>query len=796
MKEMRYTKLFGALLLFLVACNPSELDPSGPREGDRPVVEVGLALDVASLEPGMPGTKTDYEPDLDGGVSLSEVKSILLLQFEWQDEDYHNAKLVGQQQFFDHWPLNVGENFALVSSSAKNTVFVVANVPGPLPTITVGTTLGSFMSNQNNSLIEALDDVDGGGIWYVPGGGPDRYLRMSGACEQTGIAPDDHLSVTLKRNCAKVVINVRNAAYDKTGDDRISIGYVQLRDYNRKYYYATNAEYFEDAYSLTYPFRADCAEEAFPAVGNEDGSVQQFVYYVPANLRGVTGSSAQYMKNFGAPSGATRFCLYAEYGTSSPKPINYTYYLGANLTNDFNLAPNKKYTYNITVSGKGNPSFDYRVEDQGDITFAQDANCYMLQPPSRSGAWLNYSVPVRRAAVFWNTTDTNMGIYAAGGGETAYKLEEDTEWTAWFVWNEIRDGAGNQVSAGDLLVDASLDDFQDPDITGKVSATYNKYVVTGKGFNPYYSGAPVAGHDPYVRIKVQSGMRGSALLALKKKSGTTNKDILWTWHIWVTDYDPDVSMTAADGTYIYPAVNGNLHRYYGADWNKDAYKQAFIMDRNLGARYSESANVRDNQGYYYQYGRKDPFHWGASIVAYNNTGEPLGSDDRRINSRYVIHQPLIFIGKNGPANDWTSDRDELTDNQHWLWKDPKFNTHGADNCEPEKSVYDPCPPGWRVPPFNVYNGFKERVEWMSAAPGPGFYYYPEGAAMKETTGKMFFPGTGQIVTGGSSYWEERDIGICHYSLANGLYKRDNGVAFSVSSISILHTASVRCMRLR
>jgi hypothetical protein len=102
------------------------------------------------------------------------------------------------------------------------------------------------------------------------------------------------------------------------------------------------------------------------------------------------------------------------------------------------------------------------------------------------------------------------------------------------------------------------------------------------------------------------------------------------------------------------------------------------MDRNLGATRA-STGYGKGTGLFYQWGRKDPFP---------ATGDPdegdftaVGSDATVGTIDYTIKNPTIFITNNG----------------NWLYRGHD-NTLWGDNST--KTVYDPCPEGWRVPSFN------------------------------------------------------------------------------------------------
>ena len=122
--------------------------------------------------------------------------------------------------------------------------------------------------------------------------------------------------------------------------------------------------------------------------------------------------------------------------------------------------------------------------------------------------------------------------------------------------------------------------------------------------------------------------------------------ILWSWHIWVVDYDPNLTAQ----TYLSGSV---------------------MMDRNLGAL--DAGTTTTAYGLLYQWGRKDPF---VAPVSENNFAQTtpantLSSVDNIADYNYSIQNPRVAL-----RGSW--------DNNNNLW----------DN---EKTIYDPCPAGWRVP---------------------------------------------------------------------------------------------------
>ena len=152
---------------------------------------------------------------------------------------------------------------------------------------------------------------------------------------------------------------------------------------------------------------------------------------------------------------------------------------------------------------------------------------------------------------------------------------------------------------------------------------------------------------------------GNAVIAAKDVSGT----ILWSWHIWFTDQPKGQTYFNNAGT---------------------------MMDRNLGATSATPGDV-GALGLLYQWGRKDPFlgssSISSSILAKSTITWPsdVSSNSSNGTIAYVIAHPTTFITSNGKNYDWYYTGDSSTDNTRWT------------TSETTKSIYDPCPAGWRVP---------------------------------------------------------------------------------------------------
>lgn len=170
--------------------------------------------------------------------------------------------------------------------------------------------------------------------------------------------------------------------------------------------------------------------------------------------------------------------------------------------------------------------------------------------------------------------------------------------------------------------------------------------------------------EGFVYFKMPSTLHAGNALIAAKDSGD---NILWSWHIWV----PSSTVgTSADG--------------YGGK------TQNGMMDRNLGALEVTEDNPAAadivSAGLMYQWGRKDPF-MGPSAFGTNEPAKVSGTAKSNVTEQMTVAEsiknPTVFVAYNG---DWTSE----TDNNFW-----------ADDSPSNKTIYDPCPAGYRVPQRNT-----------------------------------------------------------------------------------------------
>ncbi len=313
--------------------------------------------------------------------------------------------------------------------------------------------------------------------------------------------------------------------------------------------------------------------------------------------------------------------------------------------------------------------------------------------------------------------------------------------------------------------------------------------------------------DGYIYFKTADPMvPGNVVIA----AADADSNIVWSWHMWcVEGFDPEATAQSIE----HPAVDGDV----------------IMMDRNLGAYSNGSlgtwADLSNSLGMQYQWGRKDPFPgskamngWNyfkayydpASKTVMNGTeyvpkkpvGQIISSNSEwqkaidysiahpreyitphQSNGTSLVGVPYAWMGLKGA---------KATDGWAALWGNTGNNTAIGSG---QKSIYDPCPVGWRVPdpeaflfvtsdgsnaPTNtsvanmwkynvaedidVFSGNAKQII-IDCSETEGFHFYIKGAKSLDEDGEtillpedqttMYFPGTGYLAYGSGNPMNKR-----------------------------------------
>ena len=268
--------------------------------------------------------------------------------------------------------------------------------------------------------------------------------------------------------------------------------------------------------------------------------------------------------------------------------------------------------------------------------------------------------------------------------------------------------------------------------------------------------------------------QGNAVIAVKD----INDQILWSWHIWVTDEDINNTIEVTNyqnKQYQFMPVNLGW-----CDANAINYAERSCMVRFSAGGMTKVIVIKqnpktvhsyDNNQPYYQWGRKDPFYpsdgKGEMREWYNadgtaSTASPVLEEfPRGLSSikNYILKPDVLLKGNGREAapdyyNQWNVNNTIIT-----------AKTDGV-----IKTVYDPTPVGFKVPETNAFTGFsmtgtdaldpsKINGIWDAGRKGWNFY-----TGLNQTGGLIFFPDpgyryfTGYLVKNVGCYWTAEPIG--------------------------------------
>lgn len=237
----------------------------------------------------------------------------------------------------------------------------------------------------------------------------------------------------------------------------------------------------------------------------------------------------------------------------------------------------------------------------------------------------------------------------------------------------------------------------------------------------------------YITFKLAQKVQGNAVIALKDSAGK----VIWSWYLWATDYHPGTGDNE-HGSYYYAqhpigwALTGTADTYpalnlwvrvtqsgVGLGQEHDPDKPYSRIFRFVRSSYSEEPAT----GTYtvYQWGRKDPFTtrtsavtgsgsacyssstwYGRSAITYdfNTSNIPYPGAMEEFGVSYWIQHPEYFLRTAASGMPIVANPFYLN-----LWDGTLAERKRTeDRASNSKTVYDPCPAGYKVPPALANKG--------------------------------------------------------------------------------------------
>lgn len=436
-------------------------------------------------------------------------------------------------------------------------------------------------------------------------------------------------------------------------------------------------------------------------------------------------------------------------------PGNYT---GQTFT--INIKTNDDVVYTQTRSGtefKRGTRYLVKFNDElGASPVGLDgvANCYIINPRDLK---TTFTFPITQSNNYWSSAEY--------GNVSGNVIDADDNWVASVIWQEK--------SKLVTLVDG------------------------GKG----------TGSAGQVKVLVDPGKYGNVLVGIKRDTngdGTPDEgaSYLWSWHLWITNYNPNDAVSKQAGVYAYPVTGGNVHRYRDSTgytvWEHATYTNSFIMDRFLGAESADAPAYEDGKGYYgvlhYQFGRKDPFPALTSMYdgSNNSIASPVTLYSGTVTKNAANQNPTQFVF--GASNWWS---DATTDLTYWQDNGSYAST---------KPILDPCPSGWRVAPTNLlwndFNTTKLRIDNMGTTPHMWTYTrasanYPAYGFRDYSNGALTAVGWQTTVWSAFSFYNAGGIGYGGRALVTNVNGEAGSYTNSVSFMNVGQRSfgfAIRCIK--
>ena len=392
---------------------------------------------------------------------------------------------------------------------------------------------------------------------------------------------------------------------------------------------------------------------------------------------------------------------------------------------------------NATALGTASAPYDLSLHDHnGNATSRNTANSYLISAPG------HYRIPLVYGNAIKNGNDN----------QSSYKTSN----TGTYILSTFKDHLNHDIT--NPWIEKS--NTANANIDGaKIVWSDEKDLVTSPTI------AHVGG-DGYLDFEVkQSDIKSGNAVVAVTKGGT----VVWSWHLWFAPKSAlnKIEVTNHQGVkYNFTEETlgwkpkGEVTTYNAPRTVKVKVEQTIA---NGGTKQFTVINITQNNGgkkegiaTLYQFGRKDALpgtdtFYPTNSYSFDNTtgGRSLG---------YAIQHPenmFIYAQTGTYYYDWCNAT------YYNLWSADNTTTGFNDNAV-VKTVYDPCPVGFKMPASNAFTGFTSNGQYQSGAANInangtadswdkfsaayGHNFYTNGSK----TATIFFPASGfRSYSGGS-----------------------------------------------
>ena len=242
-------------------------------------------------------------------------------------------------------------------------------------------------------------------------------------------------------------------------------------------------------------------------------------------------------------------------------------------------------------------------------------------------------------------------------------------------------------------------------------------------------------NDDYLCFNVpDDAVEGNAVLA-----ATMGGTVVWSWHIWITNSTMEEGAQLKIGSNTYKVASMNLgHATDGRGLNDIPGRQCVLTIRQSEDKgkqqiitLRQSGKSSSSDGYkfctFYQWGRKDPFIPAAESETGRVSRNAFTAGGGKAMIMYAVPQGI----------GWTIQNPDI----HVINQSNRgpYGPYGSSQknfwSARSKTIYDPCPPGYRVMPYHVLAYMKEHGTKVRNE-------YEKGLTWSEGNNVVLFPATG------------------------------------------------------
>ena len=340
-----------------------------------------------------------------------------------------------------------------------------------------------------------------------------------------------------------------------------------------------------------------------------------------------------------------------------------------------------------SATALGSAGSPYDLSTKGGSVARSTANCYVISAPG------HYEIPLVYGNAITNGTNNPSSYQTSNSGFYILRhFKDHADQDITDPWIEMTNsGANNGVNDAKVVW---------ADEAGLVQFGATKIVRD-------------AGNNAFVQFEVPAATikNGNAVIAVTK-GGT----VVWSWHLWFAPQDVlgTVACTNFQG-HEYKLTQETLGWKYTV-WSGSTYsapRSVKVKVRQTKGQISPATrteavltitqnpgNIRQGYSTLYQFGRKDALPGTDALASGSSYSFDNTTGGRSIGDAIQHPENMFSFANTGFFNnyDWCN----ATYNN--LWSMGNTTTGWNDNAV-VKTIYDPCPAGFKMPASNAFTGF-------------------------------------------------------------------------------------------